>query len=626
MATTVKPTYKHKCSLCDASFLRASALEIHQKCHVNEKSDDTPLKDVELPVKTVITTVPTSKVVSKHKCTLCDITFLRSSALEIHMKSKHANGNKCDDKLLKDTVQSPQSVSTGIKNIIISPHAKHKCTLCDSSFLRLSALAIHRRTKHDQEYSFSKDSEKSTVKKKRTQPRVENQIELVQVNIKMEPNDFDDECFNCPQCDKSFDTFKTLAKHIKAHSQVRHKCEYCEKSFLQNDSKVKHEKRHQGSNLVKCKICDVPYAEQRDLDSHMKKHDVTKPFKCDYCDKTFAEFCDKKQHMRIHTGDCPFKCEVCAKTFINLTKYKAHQIAHSGVRKFQCTICGKSYQNSSNLTVHNRSHTGERPYKCEICDKTFIIAFHYKVHMDTHNNRQYKCPICEKEFLHHSSFVRHKKVHSGVKTHECKVCGKRFSQSTHYNNHMRIHTGERPFPCEICDKSFSRLDRVKLHMKTHMEKTRKPRRKKVNTELESQVEMIQQTPIPIPTSKTSLSPPNKTTVITSVSGCSTTIIKTGNNSNNGDYTELVSSKIKSIIKTTTTTTGDYTELETLSIRPPTMMMEFEKWVHGRVVDGSQIQPPPPSFPSGTLHHQNMSLNYQSNDNNFQCYNNPNYMQ
>ena len=54
-------------------------------------------------------------------------------------------------------------------------------------------------------------------------------------------------------------------------------------------------------------------------------------------------------------------------------------------------------------------------------------------------------------------FLRHLKIHAGIKSFQCSVCDRAFSENAHLKGHMRTHTGENPYQCSQCGKVFQLL-------------------------------------------------------------------------------------------------------------------------------------------------------------------------
>ena len=73
----------------------------------------------------------------------------------------------------------------------------------------------------------------------------------------------------------------------------------------------------------------------------------------------------------------------------------------------------------------------------------------------------------QKAFYKRTSFVGHKRTHTGERNFECNECGKTYCRKSNLIEHLRIHTGERPYKCGECAKTFSARSYLIAHQKTH---------------------------------------------------------------------------------------------------------------------------------------------------------------
>ncbi|XP_077375751.1 uncharacterized protein LOC144032149 [Festucalex cinctus] len=141
--------------------------------------------------------------------------------------------------------------------------------------------------------------------------------------------------FKCSQCDKTFGTKYTLARHMKSHTA--------------------------GKEYWKCSQCGRTLGDRRNLRRHMMVHTGEKPFMCSVCGKRFSQKANLITHTRTHTGEKPFSCSLCSKRFGDRSALIQHRKTHNGGKRFACAVYTPSFNVHSNLGQHVRTHTGKKP-------------------------------------------------------------------------------------------------------------------------------------------------------------------------------------------------------------------------------------------------------------------------
>uniref|UniRef100_A0A336MD81 CSON015472 protein n=1 Tax=Culicoides sonorensis TaxID=179676 RepID=A0A336MD81_CULSO len=309
------------------------------------------------------------------------------------------------------------------------------------------------------------------------------------------------ESFKCSKCEKTFKSKVYLSKHVKfVHSISEHECKICNKTFI-NAAKYKyHARAHDVSKQYHCKFCERSFIQIHHLQNHERIHTGLRPFLCTVCGQGFKVSCNLKLHMRVHENDRKFVCEICSKDFIQQSTYKMHMKTHSndGQKEYQCEHCGKSFIQKSSLTVHLRIHSQEKKFECDKCDKKFIqrhqLNYHLKaLHLkkekpeiksdavkienvnEKHEEKQkkilpYICTTCDKRFKVPSSLLAHTKIHNEDRKHACDQCNAKFKRREHLRIHVNgVHLKLKPFKCEICGRTFSQAGDRNIHMKSHNE-------------------------------------------------------------------------------------------------------------------------------------------------------------
>ncbi|KAL7742719.1 hypothetical protein ACLKA6_013061 [Drosophila palustris] len=263
-------------------------------------------------------------------------------------------------------------------------------------------------------------------------------------------DDTRDMLFQCDQCDRAYNTKRSLQSHKRSkHNERKPRIKHSTASRLDAGSTLDRHKKQQSrkgpAKIYKCDEleCNQTFRTERDLRGHRWKH--TGIF-CDICGKPFTQSGNMMRHRQRHSGIKPYKCQEtdCGATFYTQKELTSHNICHTGRMPCICEICGRPCRDRGVLTAHMRRHTGERPAKCEVCDKSFYSFHDLNVHAVSHTNlRPFVCDVCGSTFQRKKALRVHKLLHSEQRKYSCKLCNKTFAQSGGLNAHMRTHESAR---------------------------------------------------------------------------------------------------------------------------------------------------------------------------------------
>ncbi|KAH8387729.1 hypothetical protein KR093_009213, partial [Drosophila rubida] len=267
-----------------------------------------------------------------------------------------------------------------------------------------------------------------------------------------EEDDTRDMLFQCDQCDRAYNTKRSLQSHKRSKHNER---QPRNKHIMTLDAapavevvaacvstvSSRSKARKGPAKVYKCAEngCNQTFRTERDLRGHRWKH--TGIF-CDICGKPFTQSGNMMRHRQRHSGIKPYKCQQpdCEATFYTQKELTSHNICHTGLMPCICEICGRPCRDRGVLTAHMRRHTGERPAKCEVCEKSFYSYHDLNVHAVSHTNlRPFVCDVCGSTFQRKKALRVHKLLHSEQRKYCCKLCNKSFAQSGGLNAHMRTH-------------------------------------------------------------------------------------------------------------------------------------------------------------------------------------------
>ncbi|XP_023164250.2 zinc finger protein 681 [Drosophila hydei] len=259
-------------------------------------------------------------------------------------------------------------------------------------------------------------------------------------------DDTRDMLFQCDQCDRAYNTKRSLQSHKRSKHNFRkptkpHRMAADVTIVATTAGSVRRKPRKDPAKIYKCDEteCNQTFRTERDLRGHRWKH--TGIF-CDICGKPFTQSGNMMRHRQRHSGIKPYKCQQpdCEATFYTQKELTSHNICHTGRMPCICEVCGRPCRDRGVLTAHMRRHTGERPAKCEVCGKAFYSFHDLNVHAVSHTNlRPFVCDVCGSTFQRKKALRVHKLLHSEQRKYSCKLCNKMFAQSGGLNAHMRTH-------------------------------------------------------------------------------------------------------------------------------------------------------------------------------------------
>lgn len=496
------------CSVCEKTFLRATAMRRHQEIHsadrqlrykcpncdkrfrdqydmtrhnlrVHEKEVGNDEAEKEWPEE-----AGTSETQEAKYCSLCGKYFARKVDMERHMKSH-------------------------------SEDRPYKCSYCDKRFKHPYVLRRHQR-----EICKSKDL---------------NELDLVGEKMCLETQGSESapslegtvEGKVCPICNRLLPCTADMTKHLRSHTEERpFICVTCEKGFKYKDTLKKHQiiLGHEGVREEESKSVEQILAEADQQGSsgslHKRGQDVDtaaatsgksapaipaqatkKALKvCPVCARAFDSIKTLNKHQQCHTEDRPYHCVYCKKRFKHMHGLKRHQIyaiCHKKIVQISslkeepkaeaiqsegtsdpllqvpplkipvwCSNCGKHFEYLSDLKEHQENVCKlevKEIMKCHDCGKEFKSLTMLKVHQRIHDPLY--CKECGKILASEAAFERHKLMHKPI---QCTMCEKSFTLLRRLREHYeKQHNFTGPYPCTQCEKTFTQLSYLAIHERVH---------------------------------------------------------------------------------------------------------------------------------------------------------------
>ena len=295
-------------------------------------------------------------------CDLCDKTFGRKDALQMHRDNIHFKKTFDCDKCGK-SFGHKNSLKVHMENVHLG--IKYECDLCQKKFPSMRHLGVHKRGVH--------------------------QGKLIK----------------CDLCENTYNGEKALKDHIaRIHERkegTNFPCDLCDKTYTLKENLGRHKRYVHGSTpkTWNCDICGIVYKCQSGLKRHNEtKHLEVERLKCDLCEKTYS--C--KSSLRLHTnlvhgssakhtthkkqihesnGEKTEECEQCGAKFSSKRYLKFHIRHIHTLAKKPCPVCKKEYGQISMYSHIAQVHGDHEELVCDICDKTFKGTFRLNDHKKT---------------------------------------------------------------------------------------------------------------------------------------------------------------------------------------------------------------------------------------------------
>ncbi|XP_014359546.2 zinc finger protein OZF-like [Papilio machaon] len=265
--------------------------------------------------------------------------------------------------------------------------ANLKCKICERMFTDINQIREHLISEHNISFTPSGNG-------------------VVAYNLAPKKGQF-----ACHVCDKMFQTFILLNRHLNVHF-CNAICETCGAGFITHQRLLQHKEIHSGG--YPCTKCNKVYTTNSNLKYHIEKSHQggtkMRMLRCTHCSERFTEHFRKLKHLKeVHGITFIFECEICKLVFPSRRSLTMHTNKYHSL-KTQCEVCKKNFSCITTLKKHMISHTGERNFVCKICAKSY---------------------------RHQKSLKQHSQIHDTTDDLICSDCGNCFPNRNDFNKHVK---------------------------------------------------------------------------------------------------------------------------------------------------------------------------------------------
>ena len=160
--------------------------------------------------------------------------------------------------------------------------------------------------------------------------------------------------YKCPACPRKWNTRGEMCEHYR-NSHPPLPCTDCNMTFTSPLSLARHSYKHK-ERPYECETCGEKFAFNSELTQHSPVHKEWGGFFCmaNKCGKSFIRKGDLSVHVLTHTGPL-LRCEIdaeCTYSTRNPRLYKAHLNTHTRRKKYSCKRCGEEFNYTQQVKRH----------------------------------------------------------------------------------------------------------------------------------------------------------------------------------------------------------------------------------------------------------------------------------
>ena len=333
------------------------------------------------------------------------------------------------------------------------------CSICEMTFVRSSDMKKHMTSTHkdleNEDKCDEKEEDKST-NVKNPSPKGDKTVEsVVKIPLKVKENKLKT-FHSCLICKKKFDILEDLNKHVNTDHGFCYECRVCKRKFKIKTELKEHEffahKIRDDSEDEKAKEKIQPKKGSKEVKESKAAKDNKKDLDNDLKKKNALTKNVQVQSKKI-------KCDNCSETFSTKSEINKHILETHAEKpeKHQCNKCPQNFNSKTELNEHILQIHDGKPHSCEFCGKSFAQSETLKWHLKLTHKKDFQASNNEVKIVEEKK-APEKSAESNQ--NKCEFCPKSFPTDTKLNRHMKdAHT----IICKECNQVFRSYFQLKRH-------------------------------------------------------------------------------------------------------------------------------------------------------------------
>ncbi|XP_023220218.1 zinc finger protein 91-like [Centruroides sculpturatus] len=335
-------------------------------------------------------------------------------------------------------------------------------------------------------------------------------------------NQSEDSSYQCKICWKVFTNYGSYRRHLRMHITGKsHICGECGKRYFRRYLLIQHAEKAHGSTRQSIRLCHCGmwFKDTETLKQHNQKAHNKEPLQACGLPLQRLRYSQKRKNdlYTIVPEEKPNQYKSLFGEESNINRQTNQEIPYNQpvfqnqVKKnpsqenennnsvvWLCTICSQPLKNREEVLAHrqvcypmsnnnlprkrqNPNNLLNNDNKIQILESDSIVVGDQELPCDlsvkesipkltikrTPKRGIFVCETCQKTFINHSSYLRHRRMHLGMKPSMCEYCCMSFFRSESLNTHIKNHHLTSEYICFECGHRANDAFSLREHFQIH---------------------------------------------------------------------------------------------------------------------------------------------------------------